>query len=153
MESTDQLALVRELRSQNRELDSEIRRLKSADGGGTLPPMETVDAKIAAAEARTDAKFAELRGGLSSDFADLKAEIKTELASKPGTATLIGTLAATAALILGALAYGGDRLQMGIGLADQRQAQLQRDNEQDRKFDEILKRLPPAQNETIAPRK
>jgi hypothetical protein len=119
--------------------------LKNADGSGTSPDVEIVDAKIAAAEARTDTKFAELRTDLAKDFGALS----TQLASKPGTGTLIGTAVAIVGILLAALSYGGDRLAMGVGLADSRQEQLKRDQEQDtatkatdRKLDELLRRIP-----------
>lgn len=112
--------------------------LKDGDGGGTLPPMEVVDAKIAAAEARTDTKFAMMTGELAVHFGELKAD----LARKPGTGTLIGIAVAIVALLLTALAYGGDRLAMGVGLGDQRHEQMKRDEAQDARLAEILRRLP-----------
>ena len=133
-----ELEAFRKLRAEKDRLAQENEALKRGGGGGTLPPMETVDAKIAAAEARTDTKFAMLTGDLAAHFGDLKAD----LARKPGTGTLIGIAVAIVALILGALAYGGDRLAMGVGLADQRQEQLKRDDAQDERLAEILRRLP-----------
>ncbi len=111
--------------------------LKTPTGGGTLPPMETVDAKISASEARTDTKFAELRG-------DLK-----EFATKN---TVWGAAATAIVSILGVLlalvAFGGDRFDAGVSagsaLSPYAEQQRERDQAQDRKFDEILKRLPPA---------
>ena len=115
----------------------------------TLPPVDDsplMDAKLEAVEARTDAKFADLRTDLAAQFGDLKAE----LAKKPATGTLIGTAVAIVALILSALAFGGDRLALGIGLADQRQEQLKRDQAQDEKLDRILDRLPPTPSNAAA---
>ena len=43
-----------------------------------------------------------------------------------------GAVAALAALILGLAAFGGDRFDAGLGIADQRQEQLKRDEQQDR---------------------
>jgi hypothetical protein len=137
-EALDQLAAYRKLKAENQKLSDENRSLKQDGGGGTLPPVDIIDAKIEAAEARTDTKFAMLTGDLTAHFGDLKAD----LARKPGTGTLIGIAVAIVALLLGALAYGGDRLALGVGLADQRQEQLKRDQAQDKKFDEILDRLP-----------
>lgn len=78
--------------------------------------MDTVDAKIAAAEARTDTKFAELRADLK-DFA-------TKSTVWQAAATII-------AVVLAAIAFGGDRFDAGIGMADTQQKQLQRDQQQD----------------------
>lgn len=72
--------------------------------------MEIVDAKIAAAEARTDAKFAEVMG-------ELKA-MRVEMAHAPSTWSMVATMggftAATIAIVLAALAYGGQ--MFGIGM-------------------------------------
>ena len=113
------------------ELEPEL-PLKHGGGGGTSGGMDAVDAKIAAAEARTDTKFAELRGDLK-DFATAK-EMRN---------TVWGAALTLGAIILAAIAFGGDRFDAGLGMADTHQKQLQRDAEQDAKFDEILKRLPP----------
>lgn len=106
--------------------------LKHGGGGGTSGGMETVDAKIAASEARTDTKFAELRGDLK-DFA-------TKGTVWQAAATII-------AVILAAIAFGGDRFDAGIGMADVAQNQIQRDAEQDQavkrmeaKLDQLLER-------------
>lgn len=105
--------------------------LKEGGGGGTLPPVEIVDAKIAAAEARTDTKFAELRG---------------ELKLLPTKATVWGAVATGVALILAALAFAGDRFDTGMSIGAQTQTivseQHKRDDAQDKKLDEILRRLP-----------
>lgn len=102
-------------------------------GGGTLPPMEALDAKIAAAEARTDTKFAELRGDLA------KFATKNTVWGAVGTALAIG---------LAVAAFAGDRFDSGMSVASTVQTitteQRERDASQDQKLDEILKRLPPA---------
>jgi hypothetical protein len=100
--------------------------LNFGSGDGTLPPMDTVDAKIAAVEARTDTKFAELRGDLK-DFA-------TKSTVWRGVAVVIATL-------LAAMAFGGDRFDAGIGMADVRQAQMQKDADQDKTVHEINGKL------------
>lgn len=144
-EPVDQLAYVRSLRAQNLSLSAENEALKHGGGGGTLPPMETVDAKIAAAEARTDTKFAELRGDLK-DFA-------TKGTVWSATATIIASLVAT---FLAVLAFGGDRFDAGVGaggaLAPYAEQQRARDAQQDAQFREILKRLP-APAATSAPKR
>lgn len=130
----------RELTEANNELHRQMEALKQGGGGGMSGGMDTVDAKIAAAEARTDTKFAELRGDLNAQFG----EIKTQLASKAGTGTVIGTGLGLFAAVAALIAFGGDRFDAGLGMSDVRQAQLERDQRQDAKLDEILKRLPPA---------
>lgn len=125
--SEDQLALVRSLKREREALALENRSLKHGGGDGTSSGMDSVDAKIAAAEARTDTKFTELRG-------DLKA-----FATKN---TVWGAAGSLFLGVLAVLAFAGDRFDAGIGQADTRQAQLERDQRQDAKLDEILKRLP-----------
>lgn len=100
--------------------------LNAHGGGGTLPPMDVVDAKIQASEARTDTKFAELRGDLKN-FA-------TKSTVWQGVAVIIATL-------LAAMAFGGDRFDAGIGQADIRQAQLERDKKQDESVSRIEQKL------------
>lgn len=104
--------------------------LKHGGGGGTSGGMDTVDSKIAAAEARTDTKFAELRGYLK-DFATAR-ELR---------GTVWGAAATIIAVILAAIAFGGDRFDAGIGMADIRQAQLARDADQDRAVKSIEGKL------------
>ena len=92
--------------------------LNGGGGGAKFNGMdsELIDAKVAAAEARVDTEFAKLRG---------------ELQRLPGKGTV---WAAAGSLFLGVLAilsFGGDRLALGLGQADARQAQLQRDAKQD----------------------
>lgn len=85
-----------------------------------MADQEIIDAKIQAAEARVDTKFAELRGDLK-DFAT-----KGTVWGAVGTA-----VAAILGVLLAVLAFGGDRFDGGLGMADQRQAQLQKDARQD----------------------
>jgi hypothetical protein len=117
--------------------------LNHGGGGGTSGGMETVDAKIAAAEARTDTKFAELRGDLKS-FATAK-ELRN---------AVWGAAAVVIATVLAAIAFGGDRFDAGLGMADVRQAQLQRDDKQDEALKSIegkLDKLIEAQQAKPAP--
>ena len=111
--------------------------LKHSGGSGTSDGMDTVDAKIAAAEARTDTKFAELRGDLK-DFAT-----KTTVWQAVGT-----IIVSVLGVLLAVLAFGGDRFDGGLsvgGIISQVQGeQKARDQAQDAKLDEILKRLPPS---------
>ena len=139
-DAMDQLALVRNLRSQNSELREENETLKRGGGGGMLPPMETVDAKIAAAEARTDTKFAELRG----DLKNFASNSTVWAASATAIVSILGVL-------LAVMAFGGDRFDAGMGagssIAPYVEQQKKRDAAQDQKLDEILRRLPtPQQN-------
>ncbi len=90
-----------------------------------------MDAKVAAAEARVDTKFAELKGILNQ-FAT-----KNTVWGAVGTAVAIG---------LAVAAFGGDRFDGGMGVSGIVQpivsAQTKRDEAQDKKLDEILSRLP-----------
>lgn len=69
--------------------------LQGGGGGGTFDGMEVIDAKIAAAEARTDAKFAEMIG-------ELKA-LRTDLHHMPSTTAMIGTMGGFTALAISIL--------------------------------------------------
>lgn len=134
----DQLALVRTLRQQNDALGAENRTLKHGGPGGTSGGMDVVDSKIAAAEARTDTKFAELRGDLA------------KFATKETVWAAAGALGGTIlAVMLALAAFGGDRFDAGMSatgvLAPFAEAQRERDAAQDQKLDEILRRLPPAE--------
>ena len=136
----DEFTFVRKLRSQNVALEAENRTLKQGGPGGTSGGMDTVDSKIAAAEARVDTKFAELRGDL--------ARFATKNTVWGAVGTAVGTLIA---VMLAVLAFGGDRFDAGLGasglLAPYVEAQRKRDNAQDEKLDEILRRLPSSKDD------
>lgn len=111
-------------------------------GGGTSNDMEALDAKIAAAEARTDTKLSEL--GRVLDKVATKSDIA---ASQAATRSSIWTSIGVAlGLILAVLAFAANRFDAGItaggALAPYAAKQQQRDAAQDKKFDEILRRLP-----------
>lgn len=136
--------------------------------------------KIATVEARTDTKFAELKGEISSGqeriatmFAELRADLAAQqgatstaiadlrgdlntaqsdmqgkidtlraaVDAKPGKFDVWGGLLALFVAFVAILAFGGDRLSTGIGLADQRQEQLERDREQDNSATQINSKL------------
>lgn len=112
------------------------------------------DTKIAAAEARTDTKFAEMRGDFADlrgsfsdmrgDFTTLRAEFATLRADLKGYATksTVWQAAATIiAVVLAAIAFGGDRFDAGIGMADIHQAQMQRDAKQDEAVSQMDRKL------------
>lgn len=125
--------------------DSADPTLKHGGGGGTSGGMETVDAKIAASEARTDTKFAELRGDLK-DFATSK-----DLRNNVWGAAL-ALITVGAALV----AFGGDRFDAGVGIADMKVVQVERDNKQDEAVDRIegkLDQLIAAQTKPTVPQK
>jgi hypothetical protein len=126
------------LQAQYERVRAENERLKSGRGGGTSGGMDTVDAKIAAAEARTDTKFAELQGSIKLEFAELRGNLthlQSAVDGKPGLWALVATVATGAAgiigIILAVLAFGGDRFDAGLGLSGQQQAQEQHDAKQD----------------------
>ena len=112
--------------------------LKHGGGGGTSGGMDAIDAKIAAAEARTDTKFAELRGDLK-DFA-------TKRTVWSGVASVIGAVVAAISLLLAILAFSGSRFDSGMSargaVAEMVSEQHKRDDAQDVKLDQILARLP-----------
>lgn len=145
MTNLHSLEIFRERREAEKRVEESAQLLKGDGGDGTSDGMDTVDAKIATAKAEVDTEFAKLRGDLAVQFG----EIKTELARKPGTGTTIITAIAIFAAVMGAIAFGGDRFDAGLGMADVRQAQLARDAEQDAsvqriegKIDQLIAALP-----------
>lgn len=120
----------------------EADHLISRGRGGTLPPMEPasreyVDLKTALVSAQNDARFSEV-------LSEIKG-LRQDISGKPSTWQMVGAIFAGAATILGVilavLAYGGDRFDGGVGIADQRQEQSERDADQDaviRRLDALL---------------
>lgn len=78
--------------------------LKDGDGGGTSEGMSIVDAKIAAAEARTDAKFVEV-------LSELRAIKDTTKGTK--TTVILAAIAAVGVAI-GAMALGASQFGNGV---------------------------------------
>lgn len=88
-----------------------------------------IDARVAAAEARTDTKFAQVLARIETLGAELRGDTKAVnskldgvVAYTAGTkstilATAIGSVIAITALILGVLAYGGDRFGAGADIS------------------------------------
>lgn len=116
--------------------------LKTSPPGGTPPPMDAVDAKIAAAEARTDTKFAQLRGDLQR--LPSRAQMQADATSLRNN--VWGAALTALAITLAVVAFGGDRFDAGMGagsaVAPVVEQQKARDAAQDQKLDEILRRLP-----------
>lgn len=88
-----------------------LSHLKSGDGGGTFEGMSIIDAKIEAAEARTDTKFAGLKGSL-----DLINERLDNIKSATNGLRLNVWLAAATALGLGVAAMSFGASQFGNGV-------------------------------------
>jgi hypothetical protein len=116
--------------------------LKHGGGGGTYGGMEAVDAKIAAAEARTDVKFVELSRTL--DKLATKEDITTS--QNATRANIWAAIGVALGIILAVMAFAANRFDAGVAaggaLAPYASTQQQRDQAQDKKLDEILKRLP-----------
>lgn len=89
---------------------AEHNSLIGGGSGGNDGGMDLVDAKIAAAEARTDTKFAEVLG-------ELKA-MRSDMSHMPSTWAMVGTMGGFAVVvvtvILAVMAYGGDRFDGGV---------------------------------------
>lgn len=109
----------------------------------TFPGMEPaskeyVDLKLDAVMTRIDGKFDLLNqrmGDLEKRTPSIGAIIATAFTSAVG---IVGVL-------LAAMAFGGDRFDSGIGLADQRQDQIERDADQDaiiRRLDALIAEQP-----------
>lgn len=110
----------------------QIDPLKHGGGGGNSGGMdnasrEYVDLKLEAALSRVEGKF----DLLNQNLASLEARTPTWWA-------ILGAVMIGVATILAALAFAGDRFDSGIGLADQRLEQLQRDQEQSERLEQIL---------------
>ena len=92
-----------------------------------------IDRSMDAVRAQNDARFAEVLGEIRG--------LRQDISEKPSVWQMTGVVFAGAATILGvalaALSYGGDRFDGGVGMADQRFEQIQRDAEQDA----IIRRL------------
>lgn len=102
--------------------------MRGPPGGGGLEPAskDYVDLKLAAA-------MNEVRG----EFSLLNQRLGSLEARTPTWWSVLGAVMIGVGIVLAALSFAGDRFDGGIGLADQRQEQIQRDAEQDA----IIKRL------------
>ncbi|MBZ5758351.1 MULTISPECIES: hypothetical protein [Rhizobium] len=85
--------------------------LQSIGGGGANGGMSEVDAKIAAAEARTDTKFAELLGELKLINAKMG---HLETTTNGTKMTVIVTAIAALGLTVAIMAYGGQWFSVGM---------------------------------------
>lgn len=100
----------------------ELDTLKSAASGGTYNSMSEVDAKIEAAEARTDTKFAEMMGELRVISGKLEhldenyRETRTSISSLKSTVivTAVTTVLAIGGLFYTALQYGNSMFTAGL---------------------------------------
>lgn len=79
-------------------------QLKGGGGDGTYDGMSEVDAKIAAAEARTDTKFAQVLGRLDG----------IDKATSGLKATIIITAIAAIGVVFGAMAFGASQFGNGV---------------------------------------
>lgn len=103
--------LLERLKQIERHAEESAKELKGGGGGGTFEGMEVVDAKIAAAEARTDTKFAELLGELRL----INQQIDHVEKSTGGLrSTVIGTGIGVVAVAIAVMAYGAQ--WFGIGM-------------------------------------
>lgn len=91
---------------------------------------EYVDLKLEAALSRVDGKFDLLNQRMAS------LEART-----PSWWATLGAVMIGVAAVLATLSFAGDRFDGGIGMADQRLEQLQRDQEQSERIDKILIQL------------
>jgi hypothetical protein len=90
---------------------SSAEALQTGGGGGTFDGMDTVDAKIAAAEARTDTKFAEMMGELRVISGRLDHVDKSTSGIK---ATVVAAAIGVLALTGGIFAYGSSMFATGM---------------------------------------
>lgn len=85
--------------------------LSSGGGGGTFDVMGLVDAKIAASEARSDTKFAELLGELRLMNQRLD---HVERSTSGMRSTVIGTGIGVVAVVIAVMAYGAQWFGVGM---------------------------------------
>ena len=95
------------VRSPEEKLNAAIFQGRPGEPTSTDMSEGLMDAKVAAAEARTDAKFEALRGDLKAIAASTSG-IKT---------TVVGTGIAVVAIVIAVLAYGGDRFGAGMDIS------------------------------------
>lgn len=96
--------------------------LQQGGGGGTFDGMEIVDAKIAAAEARTDTKFAQLMGELATMRAEINGRLDglgtkvqhVENSTAGIKTTVIVTAIAALGLTVAVMAYGSQWFGLGM---------------------------------------
>ena len=85
----------------------------------TSPTREELDAKIAASEARTDTKFAELLGEIKAINATLSSvQMMTAGTKSAIVATGVAVFIGMAGLVIGMLAYGGSTFYNGTVIGD-----------------------------------
>lgn len=106
--------------------------LKNGNGSGNSGGMNPPTMKD-----YVDARDAQNLSEMKSEFEKLRADI----AKLPTTWVMLGLFVGAVGLILSALAFGGARFTAGISMADVRQAQLQRDADQDASVKEITSKL------------
>lgn len=86
---------------------------------------DAVDAKIAAAEARSQAALATAMGEIRTEFANLRGDLKaldTKVAALPGRWTVFGAALTAVGIVLAALALGNDMFSRGFSSQDVAQA-------------------------------
>ncbi|NKE77834.1 hypothetical protein [Ochrobactrum sp. MC-1LL] len=104
------------------ERQKDTERLQSSTTSATSMFMSEVDAKIAAAEARTDTKFAQMMGELTTMRAEINGKFETlstrldhvEGATKGMRSTVIGTGIGVVAVIIAVMAYGAQWFGLGV---------------------------------------
>jgi hypothetical protein len=90
------------------------------------PTHVELDAKLAAAEARSDVKFAQLIGKIETSNAELKGEFKAvatrleglEKSTSGVKATIIGAALGTIAIVIGILTFGQQWFGIGMTARD-----------------------------------
>jgi len=137
-----------------RSIDGVMQAVTSSRGEleGKIENLQTtLDGKINTSQAAIDGRIGSVEATLSGRISTVDATI----ASKASPRDIWLAALAVFGAVLAALAFGGDRLSVGLGLADQRQDQMQLDAAQnnmavsiDRKLDRLLaaEKVPLASN-------
>jgi hypothetical protein len=131
------------------QIASQKEALKGGGGGGTFNGMdpaskEYVDMKVEAAISRIEGKFDLLNQRMDNLERNTPSALSIWGAVFTGSVAVVG-------LLLAALAYGGDRFDGGVSIAEQMRAQSERDAAQDAKMNEVFTRLDAAVDRLATP--
>ncbi|SET75753.1 hypothetical protein [Paracoccus homiensis] len=104
---------------------------------GEISQKDYIDRSMETVRAQNDARFAEVLGEIRGIGQRLQHIESSQLSARQLWGAVLTGAATVLGVMLAALAFGSDRFDGGVGMADQRLEQMQRDAEQDA----IIKRL------------
>jgi len=120
-----------------------------------LGEMKAIGARVDVMGATLGAEISKLRSDIGTEIGGLTARInvleKTTISKLQVWGAVFTGSVAVVGLILAALAYGGDRFDGGVSIAEQMRAQSERDAAQDAKMNEVFTRLDAAVDRLATP--